>query len=136
MRRNNGLLYLSLFIGQSFFVFADVAPVVTDEKVWVAVKPVQCLGNPWEKDWLERHPNENYPIQDERKILRAYFGANGVTILDIRRKPFVQGTHLCQTCNCERGDTLFLSVNASEAPLLRTYGYDKVLPDHMLRQKP
>ena len=30
-------------------------------QVWVSIDPIQCLGNPWEQDWLLTHEYDEYP---------------------------------------------------------------------------
>ena len=27
-------------------------------QTWVAIEPIQCLGNPWEQDWLDNNNGE------------------------------------------------------------------------------
>jgi hypothetical protein len=97
-------------------------------KDWVIIKPLQCLGNPWEQDWIARHKKtEVYPALQEKQIIKDFFARNQIQILDIRVRPYENGP-LCQTCDCPRGDTLFLLVNAQDAPLLQPFGFDKTVP--------
>jgi len=145
MRRNNAsitafLLVLFLYGGplqaDSTAVSVDsttasgnpVTPAPIIPRVWAIVQPLQCLGNPWEQDWVAHHEkSEVYPQRDEKQILKAFFAQNQIQILDIRVRPY-DGGPLCQTCDCPRGDTLYLLVSAENAPLLKSFGYDKTLP--------
>ena len=37
-----------------------------NSRAWVSIDPIQCLGNPWEQDWLkeEGHTYKDYPKGD------------------------------------------------------------------------
>jgi hypothetical protein len=142
MRRNKWIaLVLTICWGCGVYLFAATpltpssSTVAEQGKVWVIIKPLQCLDNPWEQDWLAKHKRKiaKYPRQDERKIIKAFFAAKGVTVWDIRSRPYVQGTPLCKTCGCARGDTLYLSVNGSNVPLMKSLGYDRILPEDVKR---
>jgi hypothetical protein len=60
-------------------------------QTWVATEPVQCLGNPWEQDWLERYGNNYaaYPgdagAQDG--IVKGYYGRLGITVSEVASLP-------------------------------------------------
>jgi len=76
------------------------------------------LGNLWEKDWLVHHKNrgDKYPRSKEVTLIKDYFRRKGAPLLDIRVKPYMKGEPLCQTCGCDRGDTLFLLVRGNTRP--------------------
>ena len=99
--------------------------------VWMVIRPVNCLGNPWEKDWLARHKNQGtkYPRTKEIDVIRAFFKKRGATVLEIRSKPYLKGDPLCKTCDCPRGDTLFLLVNSHDTPKLVHYGFTDRFPE-------
>lgn len=105
-------------------------PPLTD-KIWIMLKPVQCLGNPWEKYWLRMHKNKGsaYPRAKELDVLKEYFKKKGVKILEIRLKPFEKGQPICETCNCPRGDTLFLKIKAVDAFKMARLGYTERFPE-------
>jgi hypothetical protein len=100
------------------------------DRVWVAIRPVQCLGNPWEKDWLAKHHNRawRYPSRKEPAILKAYFKKKGVQILDLRVKPYQKSEPLCRTCDCARGDTLLLLIRAQDSLQMGQWGYTDRIP--------
>ena len=109
------------------------------DTVWVVVRPVTCLGNPWEKDWLARHKNrsDKYPQTKEASILKAFFKRKGSPVLDLRVKPYMKGDPLCQTCDCSRGDTLYLLVSGEAATRLTRFGYTERIPSEAVpKQKP
>jgi hypothetical protein len=100
------------------------------KKVWVVFRPVQCMGNPWEKEWLAKNNNEGskFPRDKEFVVLRDYFARKGVQILEIRERHYVRGEALCQTCDCPRGDTVYLKINADDAPKMVNLGYTERAP--------
>ena len=128
---DSGLRHAGMTILLALFLFS--APVLaksSEDKVWVIVRPVQCLGNPWEKDWLARNKNQaaKYPRTEEFEVLAAYFARKKIPVLDIRVKPYVKGDMLCQACDCPRGDTLFLMIYAKHAPKMVRLGYTERMP--------
>jgi hypothetical protein len=97
------------------------------DQVWVVMKPLQCLSNVWEKDWAAHHKRRSsrYPMRQESQILKQFFAARGIKVFDVRKKPYDASEPLCKTCDCERGDTLFLLVNAEDGPKMVPYGFTK-----------
>ena len=108
------------------------AGIVSDDpnKVWMAASPVQCLGNPWEKDWLKAHHNKGslYPMHDETKVMKDFFTKNGFMIYDLRLRPYMHDKQLCRACNCSRGDLLLILVPKDDASLLTHYGFQSTVP--------
>ncbi len=82
---------------------------------WVEIDPIQCLGNPWEIDWLK--DNDDYPRdvhtleleQGEEDIIKEYYLKQGVSILKVES----EWTHdiVCEACSCPQGYTLYLLVS-------------------------
>jgi hypothetical protein len=134
MRRQPVILALLLLAAP----FVAAKPNPETEKVWVSMQPVDCLGNPWEKNWLAHHNNQTnkYPRAQELQIMKGFFYKKGVTILDYRTKPYVKGDPLCKTCGCPRGDTLLLAVHGAEVPIMRTFGFTDPVADEDLDKKP
>jgi hypothetical protein len=123
-----------LSVGMLIFMLGNAArPVFAKDKiplaneVWVVMKPLQCLSNAWEKDWSAHHKRKSsrYPMQQEPQILKQFFAARGIAVLDVRKKPYDRAEPLCKTCDCERGDTLFLLVKAEDGPKMVPYGFTK-----------
>ncbi len=96
-----------------------------DQRAWVANEPIQCLGNPWEQDWLERHANDYsaYPMDQaaQNTILTEYYSRQGVRIYTIVSIPKYQGT--CDACGCPRGDMLYLLVGRDDTREMIQLGY-------------
>jgi hypothetical protein len=110
-----------------------------DDNAWVIVKPVQCLGNPWEKDWLGKHKNrvDKYPRAKEFDIMKSFFKKKGVPLLDLRIKRYVNGDPLCQACDCPRGDTLYFLLHEDDVPKMIRYGYtDRIPADEVPKNNP
>ncbi|MBN1275353.1 hypothetical protein JXA12_03605 [Candidatus Woesearchaeota archaeon] len=103
-----------------------------DGKTWVQIDPVQCLGNPWEVDWIGSHDDDHsaYPgdvhtselEQEEVQIIKGYYQEQGVTIFDVRS----EWTHevVCEACSCPQGYTLYLLVSDSDVDKMRELGYE------------
>jgi hypothetical protein len=115
-----------LFLGFASFSFAE-EPVPLPDRVWAIQKPLQCLSNPWETDWLKRHKKKKahqYPIREERAVIKAFLEREGIKVWEVRVSPF-QGGGTCASCDCPRGDTLFVLVDASDAPKMDAFGFKK-----------
>jgi hypothetical protein len=94
-----------------------------EDAVWVEIDPIQCLGNPWEQDWLKAHEDDisSYPKDDEFEIIKEFYNREGVTILDIkgqRKYEFV-----CLACDCPRGDTLYLFIPGEHVDKISEFGF-------------
>jgi hypothetical protein len=111
--------------------------LISQGRVWIVVRPLQCLDNPWEKDWLANHKKKTakYPNDHDHAVIKQFFSKKGIEIMDIREKPYVSGEPLCQTCGCERGDTLFLLIESSNSMKMQSFGYDKRFPEAAISVK-
>ena len=108
-----------------------------ESTVWVSSEPIQCLGNPWEKAWLEQEGKKygDYPVgkilvieEPEKKIIKDYYKGQSVEILQIKSKTFSeQGMSdiVCAACTCPQGYTLFLKVNEKDLEKMKEWGYKK-----------
>jgi hypothetical protein len=97
---------------------------------WVATDPIQCLGNPWERDWLAHNGNNYaaYPrdIDSQKVILRQYYAGLGIPIMEI--VSIMTHPVTCMACTCPRGDTLYLLVPAGDADAMIGLGYRREAP--------
>jgi hypothetical protein len=96
------------------------------DKVWIVIRPVQCLGNPWEKFWLANHNNQGhkYPYKKEDNVIRDFFyKKKQIGVYQVRIQRYKKGDPLCHTCDCPRGDTLYLLVLADDVPQMVAMGY-------------
>jgi hypothetical protein len=98
--------------------------------VWMSYRPVQCLGNPWEINWLAKgNDYGDYPRDlldggfnsEEGKIIRNYFSDEGVEVRDIYTHSFSEVT--CASCDCPIGYDLFVSVDENEADIMEDAGF-------------
>ena len=128
MKNLNVITFFVALVSLSVPLEAAKAPMT--DKVWVVIRPVQCLGNLWEKDWLGKHNNQGtkYPRQKEFELLRSFFKMKKVKILELRVKPYRRGDALCQACDCPRGDTVYLLIRAEDVPKMVRLGYTERLP--------
>ena len=96
-------------------------PELTIQKTWVEIDPIQCLGNPWEQDWLKSHNNDyaSYPrnvhtegLDDgETVVIKDYYRNQSITVFDVRSGSWGGETFQCEGCGCSAGYTLYLLVS-------------------------
>jgi hypothetical protein len=100
-----------------------VDPLITRKCAWVAIDPIQCMGNPWEQEWLEEHPGEFYPLEleDILPIIIDYYERQGITIADSR----ILWTHnsVCLACSCPAGYTVYFLVPKRYVPKMLDLGF-------------
>jgi hypothetical protein len=104
---------------------------------WVAIEPVQCLGNPWEQDWLENNgwDYDAYPKDptrpglepEEFEIIRDYYARQGVVVFEGRTAPKYES--VCLACSCPEGHTLYLLVRDEDAEAMIGWGYRLESPE-------
>jgi hypothetical protein len=94
-----------------------------EETTWVEIDPIQCLGNPWEQDWLESHNNDyaSYPRDDEFEVIKDYYEKQGIAIFDVKSERKYE--IVCEACSCPRGDSLSLLVSDSDVGVMLELGY-------------
>jgi hypothetical protein len=115
----------------------DVVPIqaplegTPPNDTWVATDPIQCLGNPWEQDWLESHNGDtaSYPGDPltpeldpaEMEIITDYFESQGVKI--IGGETAGMDDNVCLSCACPLGYTLFLLVPGDDVQAMLDLGF-------------
>lgn len=88
------------------------------ENVWIEGYPIQCLGNPWEQEWLEKNNNNHaaYPQsrQDQLRVMKDYYARQGKTIFEAKiltfEELFGENVGICAACDCSDGYALYLLV--------------------------
>jgi len=100
-------------------------------QTWVAIEPIQCLGNPWEQDWLDNNNGEYdaYPKDpttpglepEELEIIKDYYQRQGVEVSDGLNAPKFE--NVCLACSCPEGHTLFLQVREEDVATMVSLGY-------------
>jgi len=101
------------------------------DKTWVKTDPIQCLGNPWEVDWLKSHGDDYaaYPKGDrsvglsdeEIQIIKDYYKKQGIVIYDVKWE--LWDTAVCMACSCPDGYTLYLLISNSDINMMLEFGY-------------
>jgi hypothetical protein len=103
---------------------------VVTQQTWVAIEPIQCLGNPWEQDWLDNGGDyQDYPKdpttpaleQAELEIIKDYYQRQGVEVSDGLNEP--KYDNVCLACSCPEGQTLYLQVREEDIPTMLSLGY-------------
>lgn len=92
---------------------------------------MQCLGNPWEQDWLERNDwdYDAYPRDPTRfglepqefEIIQDYYDSEGVVVFDGQTAP--KYNNVCLACSCPEGHTLYLLVREQDVAVMVGWGY-------------
>lgn len=95
------------------------------EKELVYIDPIQCLGNPWDAEWLESHDVEDYPQTESGRlqIFTDYYEKQGVTMFDVYSKWVYNAT--CDGCNCPTGERYYCSVDESDVGFLLESGFSQ-----------
>jgi hypothetical protein len=68
-------------------------------------REVQCLGNPWEGDWVASNPGRQLPDDEpaRRAIFESYWRRQGIDVTNISRRRSPGGEVVCLGCNCPTG---------------------------------
>jgi hypothetical protein len=109
-----------------------VSPITCRKCTWVAIDPIQCMGNPWEREWLEEHEWELYPreLEDKLPIIVDYYQRQGFRIFDSRI--LVTYGAVCLACSCPAGYTVYLQVFHRDVPELLELGFRIESPEEAL----
>lgn len=110
--------------------------VATEEapSVWMETDPIQCLGNPWEEDWLSKEGREygDYPKgnpriveKQEMEIIIDFFKRKGVSVYEVNSKSYPEEMAVCDACTCPAGYTLYLRVPESQAEKLEGFKFTR-----------
>jgi hypothetical protein len=115
---------ITLFACQALIIIAPTG------RIWLATEPIQCLGNDWERDWLDRHDGDydSYPRDREpqSEIIKDYYRSQGVEVFEIttkRRKEAV-----CTACSCPQGFTLYVRVGEGDTKVMLSLGFREESP--------
>jgi hypothetical protein len=104
---------------------------------WMMIDPVQCLENPWEKEWKENNPGNDYPRgdllvieNDEKLIIEEYFKSKGVNVLDVKSETYTERfgepVSVCEACTCPQGYTLYIQTDITGLSILGVLGFSVV----------
>jgi hypothetical protein len=97
-----------------------------EDRVWVTIDPIQCMGNSWEQDWLENNNSDyklysNYTDAEELQIFKQYFEKLGIKIYKLDQTFPYNGT--CDACNCPRGDSYHCFIDGKNTNQMLSYGF-------------
>ncbi len=89
----------------------DRAPTTTvtaspQPGVAVVYREAQCLGNPWEEDWLDHNPGARFPSHGPTRqmIFEDYWRDHGLELAEVRRERYLKDEEVvCQGCDCPTG---------------------------------
>ncbi len=97
----------------------------------MSIAPIQCLGNPWEQDWLASHDNDYgaYPRdlsrpgleEEEKEIIQSYYQRLGVPIESLATTEW-DGA-VCLACSCPQGYTLYVLIADVHEETMLNLGY-------------
>jgi len=109
---------------------SDSTDLQEDLSVWVAIEPIQCLGNSWERDWIAKHDGDyaGYPrdLADQFEVIKAYYENLGVDVRGMASRQ--ESSIVCCACSCERGDTLYALVRAQDLDTMKNEGFRQENP--------
>ena len=115
------LLSIILFIG-----FISQACNEEENREWVTIDPIQCMGNIWEHDWLENN-NDDYELyvklsdSERLQIFEQYFEQLGIEINKLEQTFPYDAT--CSACSCPRGDRIHCYINESDIDQMLSFGF-------------
>ena len=103
---------------------------------WLKINPVQCGQNPWQQYWLESNKdrfqddkslNDAFKGVAETDLVQSFYKSQGIVINSLR---FRRTTAIvCESCDCPRGDTLFVLVNVDDADKMKSIGFQDITPN-------
>ena len=103
----------------------DLAEPMAPRCTWVAIDPIQCLGNPWERDWLEKHDYDygSYPRdwKLQKQIIWNYYRRLGIGVHDITAHWTMDV--VCEACCCPVGYTLYIYVHDKDVQEMIALGF-------------
>jgi hypothetical protein len=109
---------------------SDSTGLQEDPSVWMAVEPIQCLGNSWERDWLAKHDGDyaSYPsdLASQFGVIKAYYEDLGVDVRGMASRQ--KGSIVCCACSCGRGDTLYILVGIQDVEIMENEGFRRENP--------
>lgn len=121
-----GIIVLSL--GTIYWISQWELPLVQQtlngSPEWVLMQPQKCAEIPWRKDWSLKNgkPYDEFPLTSEISLLKAYYSAKGITILDATFT-YQSTNDACHSCGCPEPFVFALYVNQTDAARLSISGF-------------
>jgi hypothetical protein len=93
------------------------------ERELVYIDPIQCLGNPWDEEWLESHDYNEYPQTESSRlqIFTDYYEKQGVAMFDVYSENVYNA--VCDACSCPTGERYYCTVAEGDADFLLESGF-------------
>ena len=93
--------------------------------VVLVYREVQCLGNPWEADWLASHAGQQFPSDDLTRtmVFESYWRAQGTDVTGVQRRRAPSGDVVCAGCNCPSGFEWVVRVPPGQAAAAMARGF-------------
>ena len=103
-----------------------------DGRTWVGIKPIQCLSNAWERDWVKSYGDSSlYPRKDVDAIdgiIEGYYQRQGIALFEIKRDSIRDEngkpqTTVCLACSCSAGYVLYLLIADFDVETMTGLGF-------------
>lgn len=98
-----------------------------EDRQWVTIDPIQCMGNPWEQAWLEEN-NDDYQLWaamddlEKLNVFKQYYENLGIVIHRLRQSTPYEAT--CLACSCLRGDRIHCYINEDDTQQMLKLGFE------------
>lgn len=125
------LIFIGLFASSVVWTFGSKQYDLNENLIWINTRPIKCLGNPWEFDWLKRNKGgyTRYPLgkikefdEEEARIMKDFYQKKGIRIIETKTE-ILEENISCAACNCPQGYTLFSLVGLEDAVWMRRMGW-------------
>ena len=98
-----------------------------EDREWVIIDPIQCMGNPWEQAWLEKNNYENelwreMGEQEKLDVIEKYYEDREIDIYKIKRTVPYDAT--CDACGCPRGDRIHCYIDENDVDQMLEWGFE------------
>ena len=116
------------FLLSVILIFGIISPACKEDenREWVAIDPIQCMGNSWEQDWLEKNNDDyelysTFSINQRLQIFKRYFENLGIEIYKLEQTYPYDAT--CSACTCPRGDRIHCFISENDIDQMLIYGF-------------
>lgn len=101
--------------------------------IWLKINPIQCGQNPWQKSWLEgnrdrfqddKSLNDAFKNVAEIELVQSFYKSQGIVINSLRFRRTMD--IVCESCDCPRGDTLFVLINVDDSDKMKNLGFQDI----------
>lgn len=94
---------------------------------WLAMRPVQCMGNPWQQMTSKGDGMDGIYSDPELLAIDNFFEDKGIDLVEVGFLYPPMADNTCSACTCARGDWLLVRAKAADASKLEaTYGFSRL----------